>query len=46
MLFHLQSLVSTQKDGKVIMYDGNVKTDERDGCLMFVGPCIIVITEE
>ena len=33
MLFRLQSLVSIQKGGKVVVYDGNVTTDERDSCL-------------
>jgi hypothetical protein len=33
MLFHLQSLVGIQKGDKVVMYDGNVTTDERDSCL-------------
>jgi hypothetical protein len=36
MLFHLQSLVSTQKGVKVVMYDGNVTTDERDSCLFIL----------
>jgi hypothetical protein len=33
MLFHLQSLVSIQKDGMVVVSDGDVRADERDSCL-------------
>jgi hypothetical protein len=36
MLCHLQSLVSIQKGGKVVMYDRNVTTDERDSCLFIL----------
>jgi hypothetical protein len=36
MLFHLQSLVSIQKDGMLVMYDGNVTTDERDSFLFML----------